>query len=373
MTSQTSQMNIYETPKVSNTHTPANLSKLPVFSNEDIKARNEAFQGRPVSVLIKQDDFPKLGSVSRKEKKRKEKKRKQPGKNSFFAGTSYREERQHNNRQHNNRPQFNSQYNADRTKAFAMLEDKESLAKKLTCTRVCRNVNFVEGEWTVCTRQLCSFAHSQKEFNPPPCQFGTTCNRKHGSDNRPPCRHKHDDEDVQGWLKRSGQKMPALPPTSEKTRDPSLSENIPFKPRDLRTPRKKIDLSSPSTSTTSPSKKNHIPILETILETPPKSDKILSIPSAPVKTVPVKAWKNIKPLSSDSDSDCDIDSDASTKCIRSRSRVRRTLSNIYSRRKSRSRSPTSKHIIQVPTEELAKMAIQAAFDRGVYNIKVLVE
>jgi hypothetical protein len=39
---------------------------------------------------------------------------------------------------------------------------------------------------------------------------------------------------------------------------------------------------------------------------------------------------------------------------------------------SRSPSPVSQ-VIRVPTKELAAIAIKAAFDRGIYNLQVLVE
>ena len=54
----------------------------------------------------------------------------------------------------------------ERTAAFNHMADKEKVAKSLTCTKACRNVTREKetGEFGMCWRKVCTFAHSEAEM-----------------------------------------------------------------------------------------------------------------------------------------------------------------------------------------------------------------
>jgi hypothetical protein len=109
-----------------------------------------------------------------------------------------------------------------RTTAFNIMGDKSKIAQNLKCTKGCRNVTTLdsEGNFGVCYRHHCTFAHSMEELTPPSCSFGSNCRMKYGTR---PCRFRHDDETVEEWLNRSGVNRPNLPPTNKDSRKPQES------------------------------------------------------------------------------------------------------------------------------------------------------
>jgi hypothetical protein len=83
---------------------------------------------------------------------------------------------------------------------------------------------------------------------------------------------------------------------------------------------------------------------------------------------------------SDSDSDSDSDSSSSSSSSSDeetdqqyKDRMRRERKSKSSSRRSSRTSQSESQVIRVPTKELAEIAIKAAFDRGQYNVTVIVE
>ena len=322
---------------------------------------------------VTEEDFPNLGTSSPTPSTSSSKSRRQRKNNTktftFTIGSSYIDEKRRNNNhgrdQHRDDP---------RTAAFAKMEDKEAMAKSLTRTRACKNVTNCQenGEYGVCYRDTCSFAHSLEELNDPMCGFDTTCRFRHGRprrggtvDSEGKCMFRHSDETREGWLKRTGRKLPSLPSTSKKTSDPVAHKEKRMTPQPVHEKKAlgsgyavKTNLATPATkiALTTPSAPRKIfwgkQVPQKVPETP------VSIPLTP---------KRLE-ISSDSSSDSESDS----RYYRKRSYRRRKRSRSPKTRRD-SKSGTHVILIRVPTEDLAKMAIQAAFDHGVYNIQVLVE
>ena len=97
--------------------------------------------------------------------------------------------------------------------------------KGLVCTKACHFCKKSEsGEWSVCTREKCTFAHSLSELQLGQCSFGETCKRKHGTNC---CQFKHPDETNEQYYSRTGIVKPDLPETSEATRRPSEATRRP--------------------------------------------------------------------------------------------------------------------------------------------------
>ena len=241
-----------------------------------------------------------------------------------------------------------------RTASFAVMADKEKVAASLVRTKACRMVtepflNPKEGEepkFGVCTRANCSFAHSQEEIQPPPCGFDKTCRMIHGKVDRNTgkkipnsnCKFHHSFETVEEWLKRSGQKPEPLPETNEFSRKP-----IPFTSK---TPNNEPTNTSP----------DNLPIKN-------RKSRWDQKPVAPVKTTKNRTKKSSSESSSDSSSSSS-DSEYDHKSQRSSDRIKRRTTPLKN---------NNEQVIRVPNQELAKMAIQMAFESGNYNIRVIVE
>lgn len=225
------------------------------------------------------------------------------------------------------------------------MSDKEKVAKSLTCTKVCRNVvrNKETGEFGVCRRKVCTFAHSDEELQPPHCSFDHTCRFKYGRNDhktriRIPgsqCKFRHSNETIEEYYKRSGTKHPDLPPTSEKTRE--------------------IPDNDPKPSNTTMGYISPLPDQVTYPDPVPYTPKSYHWD--------YKTPTECLPYSDDDSSSCRSD-----------------LSGTYDHRRSGERSPRrhinkspSPQIIRVPTKELAEIAIKASFDRGQYNVRIIVE
>lgn len=109
----------------------------------------------------------------------------------------------------------------------------QELAKSLAYTKPCMNVlkrvneetGEICGEYGVCERDVCTFAHSLSELKLPPCGFGEKCNRKYGSmdvrtrkiDKSRKCQFFHPDETPEKFYTRTGCRKPDIPETSEKS------------------------------------------------------------------------------------------------------------------------------------------------------------
>ena len=94
--------------------------------------------------------------------------------------------------------------------------------KGLLCTKACHFCKKNEaGEWGVCSREKCTFAHSLSELQLSQCSFGDNCKRKNGSNS---CQFKHPDETNDKYYSRTGIEKPDLPETSEMTRKPKSRE-----------------------------------------------------------------------------------------------------------------------------------------------------
>ena len=257
----------------------------------------------------------------------------------------------------------------ERTSAFNHMADKEKVAKSLTCTKACRNVarDKETGEFGVCLRKVCTFAHSNAELQPPWCSFDRTCRFKHGRTDRKTrkripgsqCKFIHGDETVEEYYKRSGTKRPDLPPTSEKTRKIPEDKNAPKQTKKCA----EIPPPKPSPKPTA----NPTPSLSNAATRKSRLDEKPVRKRRPYDSEDDYSSSDSESSFSESSSSSESDSESDEEYRRGRRRER-------SRRRYRSpkKSP-SQQIIRVPTKELAAIAIKAAFDRGQYNIRVLVE
>jgi hypothetical protein len=161
------------------------------------------------------------------------------------------------------------------------------------------------------------------------------------------CKFHHSFETVEEWLKRSGQKPEPLPETNEFSRKP-----IPFT---LKTPNNEPTNTSP----------DNLPIKN-------RKSRWDQKPVAPVKTAKNRNKKSYSSSESSSDSSSSSSSSSSDssdseydhKSQRSSDRIKRRTAPLKN---------SNEQVIRVPNQELAKMAIQMAFERGNYNIRVIVE
>ena len=395
MASNTMNTNIFETLVIlsdSETEQPActptphssHVSEEPKDSDQDQETKEvsiTSFQGRNVVPLRKLDDedYPVLGVTSTPKTKSRKTKKNKPDVIRFVVGSSYEETRQNRRRNQN----FT---NGDdpRSRAFAKMEDKETVAKTLTCTRACNNVkrDSPDKEFGVCYRENCSFAHCLGELNDPMCGFDSTCRFRWGKPQhdgtvnaKAKCMFRHSDETREDWIKRTGRTLPDLPETDEKTRKPTARKNTETKIQD-KTPVNPVKR-APAPCTPLKTAKNMF-----TFTVPAETRPGTPIPGVVHKTL-VSQW-NVKPVQKPiivsppvpvarKKLDFSGDSDDSQRSRRSHYRHRSY------RRNSRSRSPRSSdrkssplQVITVPTKELAEIAIKAAFDRGVYNLQVVI-
>ena len=275
-----------------------------------------------------------------------------------------------------------AEYVDPRSASFAAMADKKKVAASLTCTKACHMVtgpytNPVEGKepaFGVCTREVCTFAHSDEELQLPVCGFDEHCRFLHGKRDRKTgkiisgtqCRFRHSSESADEYYKRSKVDRPVLPPTSENTRKPRAASASTSK------------VSTVKTVTHSPGKYSSMPApVNRSRRTKSRWDE------KPVETTAeTKVESKVEPRSSrrrrsysSSESSSESSSSESEGEYRSRKRREHRRSPVKrSRSRSKSNSKTvTAQIIRVPTKELAAVAIKAAFDRGQYNVQVLLE
>lgn len=284
-----------------------------------------------------------------------------------------------------------------RSASFAAMSDPTKIAASLTCTKACNLVttpflNPKDGaspRYGVCTRPKCTFAHSTDELQAPRCGFDGNCRFLHGKRDRKTrkiipdtaCKFRHSNETVEEWAKRANITPPALPPTNEHSRKPRVINTAKPSAQPSAQPAAKKFSSVPP-----PSK------VSTVNHSRRTKSRWDEKPELPVdaKASPVYAKASPKSRrrrsysydseydSSDSSESDSSESDSSSSDSRSDEEERRQFrSRESSRRKHK--SSRSKHkipsaqVIRVPTKELAAIAIKAAFDRGQYNLQVIVE
>ena len=249
-----------------------------------------------------------------------------------------------------------------RTIAFNHMADKDKVAKALSCTKACRNIQRdpKTGKFGVCYRAYCTFAHSMDELQPARCSFDSACRFKHGriidwntrtivSGSK--CKFRHSDETIDQYYARSGITRPDLPLTNKETR------KIPEQPKEQS---KKQPKEQPKEQSKEQSKKQP---KEQPKEQPKKQ------PKEEVKEQQVSRRSYDSDMSSDSES-----SDSESSESESEEERRRRLKKERKARKSKKSSPKNDiQVIRVPTKELAEIALKAAFDRGQFNVQVLIE
>jgi hypothetical protein len=235
------------------------------------------------------------------------------------------------------------------------MENKEEIAKNLTGTKTCKNIQLTStGEFGVCYREKCTFAHSLEELNDPMCGFDDTCRHRLGKvqrdgtvDKTRKCMFRHSIETRDEWAKRTDRVIPNLPKTSEKTRKPVARTDMitVIKPQNT-TPTLNVSMTNS-------------PVLTGIPITPITSVWGIKVP-VPVP-VPVPVLIALDKAVNNTRKSVEYDSDK----YRSRSRSPRHSSH-------RSRY-SSRRVIRVPNNHLAELAINAALDRGIYNLQVIID
>ena len=286
-----------------------------------------AFEGNLVIPLVKLEDkdYQNLGVTKNRDSSNKKPIVK--GINNvtkFFVSTNYKDSKK-----------------ANHVNGFP---NKDNISKTLSCTRVCNNVKRAspEDEYSICYRENCSFAHSLDEFKDTMCGFDKVCRFRKGTllpdgtyDKNIVCMFRHSDESSDFWMNRTRRTLPDLPQTSEKTRK-QIINNEKMVEQVISTPSHLVDLNIPPT-----------PIKVDILSKYFNDLNIVKRLDYAEDTIPVVDKYN------------------------SRSSDRRHRSN-------RSRSPhqkyrKSQYVIRVPTKELAETVIKTSFNKGVYDVRVIIE
>lgn len=230
-----------------------------------------------------------------------------------------------------------------RSQSFALMADKKSVATSLARTKACRMVVIDpnENKFGVCTRAHCTFAHSEDERQAPMCGFDGNCRFINGKRDRKTgkivpnskCKFRHSNETVFEWLNRSGVVRPKLPQTSEHSRKPSKPLNA-----------EKVEVNTAT--------------LQDIGRSVERYDK---------------SKHSHYSFSDDSSSSDDSFSSDSDDNYHRRRRTSSRKSKFSDKPPPATQTSSVTQVIRVPTKELAAIAIKAAFDRGQYNIQVLVE
>jgi len=218
-----------------------------------------------------------------------------------------------------------------RTSCFYTLADKNILSATLSRTKPCRLVIKKKNNdnFGICTREECSFAHSQEELELPICMFGEKCRLVYGKKDintnliirNSSCVFKHPFENIDEWIKRTNTVIPELPKTSKESRL-QLKNNL--KPTI-------IEKKSTTEKIKQPSK-----------EQPSKEQPSKEQPSKeqPSKEQPSKYFKS-------------------------------SYSDIIQNKQNGKQDKIS--IINVPSKELAQFALKSLFELGIYNVKIVVE
>ena len=323
------------------------------------------FKGIATAVLRKLDDedFPALGSQpKRTENKTVHKSKKPKNKITYVVGNNYVPFHQRNMKNRNSFLPFHNR---------GPIPTQST--SNLSCTRACFNVTrkTSEGAYGTCNRTACNFAHSLEELNDPMCNFDSRCrfrwDRNGQKSPRSRCQHRHSDETREEWLKRTGRTLPDLPQTCEHTRNPSEQNPRTTKPE---TKPETKQLGKPNEASVWPRRlKLPSPVrfpAESFVTPDHRSNPDPRLKLSSTHEKEFGDYLPRHPFKFDTSSD----EEYSRRRLRSRSRSPRYRKRV----KNRSQSPVrSNRIIRVPNESLAKIAIEAAFKQGIYNIKVLIE
>ena len=271
-----------------------------------------------------------------------------------------------------------------RTIAFNHMADRKKVATALYCTKACHNIQRDKetGKFGVCERAYCTFAHSMAELKPPLCSFDDTCRFRNGKiidwntrsiAPNSKCKFLHSNETIKQYYARTRMALPDLPPTSKETRKiPTGNETI-------------VALTSARQYSRGQHRNQRMRSLESDLkrvqEQPKEQPK--EQPDDQPKEQPKKQPKEQKAsrrlydsdMSSDSESSDSESSESENEEERCR-RLRKERKSSKSKSKSKSKRSSPKNttqVIRVPTKELAEIALKMAFDRGQFDIQVLIE
>ena len=274
-----------------------------------------------------------------------------------------------------------------RTIAFNHMADKDKVAKTLSCTKACRNIKMdpETRKFGVCYRAYCTFAHSMDELQPALCSFDNVCHFKHGRiidrntrtiAQGSKCKFRHSDETINQYYARSGMTCPDLPMTNEETRKIQLEQPKKQPKEEVKVPVKK----QPKEEVKVPVKKQPKEEVKVPVKEQPKEE---------VKEQPKEQQVSRRSYDSDmssdsessdsessesSDSESSESSDSESSESETEEETRRHLKKERKARKSKKSSLKNDiQVIRVPTKELAKIALKAAFDRGQFNVQVLIE
>ena len=117
-----------------------------------------------------------------------------------------------------------------RDEAFAKLNDKKEMVKRLKNSAPCRHV-INKGR---CVLSFCSFAHSKEELTPPPCLFGNACKKIN-------CNNIHPGESREDWLGKMNYDEVFTFKRQIMTREPrKFKAGAKSQPRERGTPREEI-------------------------------------------------------------------------------------------------------------------------------------
>ena len=182
-----------------------------------------------------------------------------------------------------------------------------------------------------CTKPICTFAHTLEEFKPRVCNYDNNCRNNI-------CKFKHSDETNFEYIQRT--KLPPLPSKA------TVAAAIVPQPS-----KEPIEITS------------HEPVI---------------LPSKTVKITYKSILNNDTYIDSESDTSSDSESDIYSE---SESEIKMTTTHQKQTKMNNSiivpNENKSLHhpslIVRVPNEELAKFAISAAFMRGRFDIKIVIE
>ena len=327
--------------------------------NDDAKtSKMVPFKGRTVVAFVKDTNDEYLGKTDKKHTEKPvgspKTKQKQKKVIRFIVASSYNDEKR--NHRH---PQYQTG-DDPRSHAFAKMDDKDAMAKSLVGTRACNHVKrgSPDDEFGVCYRMVCTFAHSLLELNDPMCGFDDTCRFMNGKprrdgtiDKKTKCKFRHSNETRDDWVKRTGRTLPDLPETNEKTRKPTerKAKTVPGP----ETPEQKVQKNTPS----APQKELYN-----------KTNKTTKSKWG-VRVLDMNSTVSVPLKTDDYSSESDRRSHRSSRRRSYRSRSYRSRSPV------RDFSPVRKtsRTISVQTKELAEIAINAAMDRGIFDLRVIVE
>ena len=383
MASQLIQKNIYSILSDDNETTDSQIESTSTDSqsqvvdgsiseqNDKTSPRIVPFSGRSVTPLVKVEEdlqYTSPKSVVKSDRKPPPVKGKKgkPKVIKFIASTSYIDEVRNNRRK----------YTPNR------FSTKGSVSTNLTATKACKNVlTLRNGKYGVCERVECTFAHSLSELRDPQCTFDLNCRFRNGRpsvngtiDSDAKCMFRHSDETRAEWLNRTGREIPNLPETSENTRKPSGQTHKPsgqtrkpsgqtHRPAE-QTHRPAEQTHRPAEQTHRPSEQTHRPAGQTHRPSEQTHRPAGQMSSTDFSTEYFSGY--VQPGSSLYTPNYFSNYHVESSRYDGSCPYRPLSPSLY-------RADDSSHLIRVPTRELAEMAITAAFDRGVYNIQVLIE